>query len=1106
MKNKIIISLVIIITSFFAKAQTNADCSNAIPLCATPSFTFYPVAGDGLVNDIPTGNNISNPQTNPNPPNAGCLLSGENVPQWLLITVGNSGLLEFVFGAGNSPNPQIGYYDWAMWPYSPSACQNIQNNTLPPIRCNWNATSSGGTGIASPGNIPPGGNSGNYEAPLAVNACQQFIICISNYSGVNTLVSFQSLGTASLQCNPNCNASYSICAGKTVTITASNFANLTGATYSLQPGGQTNGTGTFVVTPLVSTNYTTYVTGLNQANAVQTTTGLTTVTVNPSPNVAPTLTQATCGNTVNAVNLGLTFSPAGPAPNYTVVWNPIPPGVVSPTQTTASGLPPGVTNVTVLTASGCSVVTSFTMGPIPSPANFTITPPGNPYALTCTNTLIALSCAPVNYTYTWISLGYTTSGAAVNFTPGMTGNYTVTADNGIAGCSTTQTISVIQNTTAPTNSVNPVSQAITCNSGAPVTFSGTVISPTSNIQHDWYSPLNPLPGGVPISTSNNTISILSGVVPPGIYTLVTTNLVNGCTAQKTVTITSLSAWPTFSLASPTNFSVGCSPLNQTTISIINPVSTQTPPATCSFTFLPPSFVGVVTPSVILGGNTSTITTIPGTWTVIVQDNSNWCRTILSVPIIQNTVAPNVSASLFTPTLTCRNPTVIATGTSTTPNTIITWNIPQNPPLLSTPTVEIGPLTGPNISTTSLTYANYTVIATNTINACTTTSVVQIYQNFKPPISSPTISIATPTAIYCTVETNPAILTTGNSTTTSGGGPSAFVANPCWAGPSPQTSTCGPSSYSAFVAGVYSLTVEDNYNGCVHTGTVQVLDRTQPPIILNPVTTSTLDCGKDAATLYFVLTGTTTGGTRNLITRYPPETSFFPAAVILYNLDPNLSGTSSSSATVSKKGEYVYVITNTLTGCKATGTVNVVLGSLTSSFEAIPSTGYAPLQVNFTNNSSSSLGSGSIVSVWSFGNGSTSTNSTNAGTMATYNAPGTYTVMLLTTKGLCIDTTYKTIKVDMPSKMEVPNIFTPNGDGSNDVFFLKSANLGEITALIMDRWGNKVYETSSTTGNISWDGKNLNGKDCSSGVYFYVIKAKGTDDKAYEQKGNVSLFR
>src|SRR5207249_4323876 len=71
------------------------------------------------------------------------------------------------------------------------------------------------------------------------------------------------------------------------------------------------------------------------------------------------------------------------------------------------------------------------------------------------------------------------------------------------GCTASQVISIGINTAVPTNSVNPPSQAITCNSGAPVTFSGTVSNPTVNIQHDWYSPLNPLPNGVPIATSGN---------------------------------------------------------------------------------------------------------------------------------------------------------------------------------------------------------------------------------------------------------------------------------------------------------------------------------------------------------------------------------------------------------------------------------------------------------------------------------------------------------------------------------------------------------------------------------------------------------------------------
>ena len=91
-------------------------------------------------------------------------------------------------------------------------------------------------------------------------------------------------------------------------------------------------------------------------------------------------------------------------------------------------------------------------------------------------------------------------------------------------------------------------------------------------------------------------------------------------------------------------------------------------------------------------------------------------------------------------------------------------------------------------------------------------------------------------------------------------------------------------------------------------------------------------------------------------------------------------------------------------------------------------------------------------------------------------------------------------------MEIPNVFTPNGDKVNDVFRLIASNLREVTAIIFDRWGNKVYEVTSDTGNFGWDGKNQYGKECAAGVYFYVIKAIGKDGQEYDQKGNVSLFR
>ena len=97
-------------------------------------------------------------------------------------------------------------------------------------------------------------------------------------------------------------------------------------------------------------------------------------------------------------------------------------------------------------------------------------------------------------------------------------------------------------------------------------------------------------------------------------------------------------------------------------------------------------------------------------------------------------------------------------------------------------------------------------------------------------------------------------------------------------------------------------------------------------------------------------------------------------------------------------------------------------------------------------------------------------------------------------------------MDIPSKMVIPNVFTKNVDKANDVFRLIASSLKEVSVTIFDRWGNKVYELTSDTGNFGWDGKNQYGKECAAGTYFYIIKAIGNDGVEFDQKGNVSLFR
>ncbi len=86
---------------------------------------------------------------------------------------------------------------------------------------------------------------------------------------------------------------------------------------------------------------------------------------------------------------------------------------------------------------------------------------------------------------------------------------------------------------------------------------------------------------------------------------------------------------------------------------------------------------------------------------------------------------------------------------------------------------------------------------------------------------------------------------------------------------------------------------------------------------------------------------------------------------------------------------------------------------------------------------------------------------------------------------------------------VPNVFTPNGDGMNDVVNLYNACISNYKFQVFDRWGEKIFETSDV--NDSWNG-DFKGKPMDTGVFMY--KADGFDLKgtAFSVKGNVTLLR
>ena len=94
----------------------------------------------------------------------------------------------------------------------------------------------------------------------------------------------------------------------------------------------------------------------------------------------------------------------------------------------------------------------------------------------------------------------------------------------------------------------------------------------------------------------------------------------------------------------------------------------------------------------------------------------------------------------------------------------------------------------------------------------------------------------------------------------------------------------------------------------------------------------------------------------------------------------------------------------------------------------------------------------------------------------------------------------------------PNVFTPNGDGNNDLFELDWTNLTSLELTILNRWGNILYKGSSNslendpTSAPTWNGQVQNdGSNAADGVYFYRYKAVGMSGNEIDGHGFVQLI-
>ena len=119
------------------------------------------------------------------------------------------------------------------------------------------------------------------------------------------------------------------------------------------------------------------------------------------------------------------------------------------------------------------------------------------------------------------------------------------------------------------------------------------------------------------------------------------------------------------------------------------------------------------------------------------------------------------------------------------------------------------------------------------------------------------------------------------------------------------------------------------------------------------------------------------------------------------------------------------------------------------------------------------------------------------------------IMLVVSPGTsCADTAFGTVSLpDSILDLQVPNVFTPNGDGINDFFKLQGllSQCDEASVEVYNRWGQMIFSDNKTY--FAWDGKDQNGVDMAEGVYYIILKSKKKNDLEYKEiHSSLTLIR
>jgi gliding motility-associated-like protein len=715
--------------------------------------------------------------------------------------------------------------------------------------------------------------------------------------------------------------------------------------------------------------------------------------------------------------------------------------------------------------------------------------------LTCSqpNAQLTVTPGPPNYSYSWTGPGIVGASNTQIITVNQPGNYVASVQSTTSSCNGSATITVATNTTPPAVMATPSSSSICSGQSISLTASGAST-------YTW-------------STSSNAISINVSPTANTIYTVVGTNAVNGCTASATSNITVIplpvpnansnsavcvgntlnltgSGGTSYAWAGPNSFTslvqnptipnvtaaaagiytlvamVGNCTGTITTNVVINPLPTpvannngpvctgQTVNFTgnggSSYSWTGPGFTSSTqNPNIINSSSANS-----GVYVLTVTD-ANGCINSTTTPLVVNSL-PIVTTSGST---ICINQTI---NLGATGGTNYSWTGPAG--FTSTSQNPAIPSAQPNMA------GVYNVIVTDA-NNCTNTGNTSVIVN---PLPNPTASNNSPVCVGGSFG-----LVGNGGLTYSWQGPNGFFA-------STQNPTLQATSASQ--SGNYTLTVSDNI-GCTNTA-------------VTPVTVSALPIGN-------IVSSANTGCAPLCVTFTVASTTSLQTTSWSYN---------GSNVTNGNNTEYCFNTSGTFTVNSDFVDVNGCGNSATFTVDIYPipvaDFNHAPIKpivnidqfVTFTDASY-----GATISSWNwyFMNTAQYTSVEQNPTFA-YTEPGTYPVVLVvkSDKG-CTDTLIRPLVVGEDFGIYVPNAFTPNGDGLNDIFQPKGFGVVKYQMYVFDRWGEKMFQTNDF--DIGWNGTKQSKHDvkygvCEDGVYTWLIDITDVFGKSHELKGHVTLMK